>query len=870
MTMKPFWMLMLAVCALVVGGSPAHAEDDDAPRLDPPTLRPLGGPIRPGLDSPIRPNINPDREPDEDLDPLEELEPLDEDAVAEGDDEDDKKSSGSSTGLPGSDRNKPPCANEDPRARFKIDFVEADINEVVKYFAEISCRNFILGEELNGKVTIISHKEVPFWSAYAAFESALEVTGYTTVAVGDSYKVVPTSKASQHPLKVYEGETIPYSDTYVTQIFQLENVSVSDIATVAKDLGGAQAKIVAYSPTNTLIVTDSAVNIRRMWKVVSQLDVGAPKAEIKVVQINYAEATDVKTIIEQIYGSEESTSSSTASSSSSSSSSSRSSRRRRKKAAETAASTASSSTVGKEGKYIEKIVADERTNKLIIFANSEAMEAVLALIGEVDQDTDPSRRAQIHVIYLEHANAEDVAQVLSNLSTESSSSSSSRSNSRTSSRSSRSGRSSRLEPAPGTPGAEESSGSATALLDDGVRITADENTNSLVIVASPEAYEIIKQVIGKLDIRRKQVFVEVVIMELASEDTTELGVGVHGGMPSDMGGIGYGALQLGASTVLGPSSADLLSGLAMGVFADTIDVQVDGVDVSIPAFGVALNALQANSSVNILSTPNVLTLDNEEAKIVVGRNIPFPTSQGRDSNNNPIVSYSREDVAITLKVTPQINESDYVTLELFQEVTDIEEDSQGLDVTSAGFITSKRSTETSVLVQDNQTIVIGGLMGATDTTVETKVPILGDLPLVGALFRGNRQVSRKTNLLIFLTPHVIDEPADLQEVYEIKVAQREEFLRRFYGKNEVEQMAELNELLAGSMNIIDEPSMYRTKVRDPSDKDVSIGDISESETNAPEARDLEPSPEGGVLASPVERPELPEDDGDDLPEEEAP
>jgi general secretion pathway protein D len=258
----------------------------------------------------------------------------------------------------------------------------------------------------------------------------------------------------------------------------------------------------------------------------------------------------------------------------------------------------------------------------------------------------------------------------------------------------------------------------------------------------------------------------------------------------------------------------------MGVFGEAIDVIVpDGTGgtttLSVPAFGVALNALQANSMVNILSTPNILTLDNEEAKIVVGRNIPFPISSGLDANGNQLISYQREDVAITLRVTPQINESNYVTLEIFQEVSEIEEDSSGLDVTSAGFITSKRSAETTVLVKDNQTVVIGGLMGQTETEVETKVPLLGDLPLIGFLFRGRRTSSRKTNMLIVLTPHVIDDPSDLEEVYRVKVAQRDEFLRRFYGRSELEQAHELDSLLRYSMNLIDEPSVYRTKIVKP-------------------------------------------------------
>jgi type II secretory pathway component GspD/PulD (secretin) len=195
-------------------------------------------------------------------------------------------------------------------------------------------------------------------------------------------------------------------------------------------------------------------------------------------------------------------------------------------------------------------------------------------------------------------------------------------------------------------------------------------------------------------------------------------------------------------------------------------------------------------------------MDNEQAKIIVGKNIPFPISTGRDSNNNPIVSYQREDVAITLQVTPQINESNYVTLELFQEVQEVEEGTENSD---GGPTTTKRSAETVVVVQDNQTVVIGGLIGSTDTDIEQKIPILGDLPLVGNLFRSKQISSRKTNLLIFLTPHIVEKPEDLEEVYRVKMAQRDEYVRRFYGKSRDEQEDQIHDLLKYSVNHIDEP-----------------------------------------------------------------
>jgi general secretion pathway protein D len=446
------------------------------------------------------------------------------------------------------------------------------------------------------------------------------------------------------------------------------------------------------------------------------------------------------------------------------------------------------------------------------------MTAVIDLVSELDVDVDPASRAQIHVVYLEHAKAEDISQVLSNLSEGGSNArGTNRNNARGANRNNARGANRNNARGAKSGGNKVEDGptggsSAVAAFDSGVRITSDENTNSLVIIATPDQIQYIKKVIEKLDIRRKQVFVEAVILELASDETMNVGAGAHMGTANDDGGLSILGAQLNGSSL--GLSADLLTGMAMGVFGAPVSVDVsDGLGgsttLSIPAFGIALNALQSNSAVNILSTPNILTTDNEEASIVVGRNIPFPVSTGRDNNNNPIVSFQREDVAITLKVTPQINESNYVTLTVFQEVQEVEEDSQGLDVSQAGFITSKRSADTTVVVQDNQTVVIGGLISSTDTEVETKVPLLGDIPLLGRLFRGKRISARKSNLLIFLTPHVISESGDLEEVYKVKVAQRQEFIRRFYGKSRDEKEEELAGLLSYSMNHIDQPSKYR-------------------------------------------------------------
>ncbi len=737
-------------------------------------------------------------------------------------------------------RQRPPVVASN--AKISIDFVDTPITDLVKYMAEITGRNFILGDKLSGKVTIISHKPVSVAEAYEAFLSALSMAGYTTVTSGQATTIVSLGDAASNPLRVYEGGEIPYTDNYVTQIIQLENVSVSDMSSVVQGLAGKSAKIIPYAATNTLIITDAGSNIRKIYRIISQLDVASPKAKLEIIPLANAQASDVKSIIEQLYGVTATTTSSASSSGTSASDRAASrSRRRRELAGDDAGAASTGPTVagaGQEPKFIEKVLADERTNSIIVMANEEALTAIKTLIGQLDVDVDPTSRAQIHVIYLEHAKSEDVAQVLSQLSEGGSSSSSSRTQSTRNQANTRGGQRAGAQggAAGGAQGGGEEGGpfgtgtSAVAAFDSGVRITSDENTNSLVIIATPDQFAILKQVIDKLDIRRKQVVIDAVILEMATSESFDAGLGLHLGLPDASGGFSVASAQLGASSL--GLSTDQLTGMALGVYGAAIDVPfLDPTSgslstISVPAFGIVLQALQNTAAVDIVSAPSLMTMDNEEAKIVVGRNIPFPSSASYSQvSNTPTISYTREDVALTLKVTPQINESNYVTLEVFQEVTEVEDNSLGLDPSTAGFVTSKRSAETTVVVRDNQTVVIGGLIGATETESHSKVPILGDLPLIGRLFRSKGVENRKTNLLIYLTPHVISEPEDLEEVYRVKVMQREEFIRRFYGRSREEQEAALASLLQYSYNQIDQPSPYRTKA----DASTNVTTISSDE-----------------------------------------
>lgn len=697
------------------------------------------------------------------------------------------------------DRQRPPPI--DSAVRVEIDYQGVTLRQLAQNMAELTGRNFILGEDkdLRETVTIISHKPVTVGEAYEAFLQALRMHGYTTVQIGQNTQIVKSDKAVGEVVPVGQGEDIAWSSRVVTQIIPLENASVSELQPVVKALLSTTANVIAYQPTNSFIVTDSAHNVRRVFQIITQLDVSEPKSRLEIIPIEHADAEEIKSIIEELYGTAEASAPSTAADRRAAA------RTRRPRRGEPEPETEAVSA-GKESKYISKVLSDERTNSLIVLANEQGMTAVKELVEELDVDVDLSSRSQIHVVYLEHAKAEEVAQVLANLSEGGSTPAR-----RPTAAAATTGRpTTAAARAAAAAAAEEPGGSVLAAFDSGMRITHDESTNALVIIASSDDFRIVRSVIAKLDIQRRQVLIDAVILELTSTDELQRGVAYHGPFQpaAEAGGIIGG--QFGTSSL--GLSQDLLSGLAIGVFGPTVEVPFNtglGIEaIEVPAFGIVLQALRTNSSVDIVSNPNLLTLDNSEAKIVVGRKVPFPTSTSFSQLGTPIVSYQREDVATTLKVVPRINSSNQVTLEVVVEVAEVEEDNRGLDASQAGFITSTREIETTALVGDNQTVVLGGLVGTTETNVETKVPILGDLPVLGVLFRGSRTEHRKSNLMIFLTPHIVDDDMDLLEIMRVKEAQRQEFIRRFYGKSRDEQMQEIEDLLKYSMNFYGNPSVY--------------------------------------------------------------
>lgn len=751
-------------------------------------------------------------------------------------------------------------------AKISFDFTDYDLGDLVKRVSEMTGRNFILTEPLQGKkVTIMSPTKITVDEAYQVFLSVLRSAGYTVVPVGRSLKIVPLSSVSSEPIPTQADSSGP-GESFVTRLFKVENIDVEQVSSALGKFVSPNGGIITYAPTNTMIITDTPTNIERILDIVNRLDVESPVEQLVIIPIRFASAQDIADKLMQVYG-EENAQGGAARGRAQSTPARTTANRRRNNATPAPAAGGNSGSFGEEAPKISKIIADERTNTIIVLATIKSLEDISALVSKLDVDVDENLKSDIHVIYLKYAKAEELASTLSNLAGGGSGGSTPRtttagrtstnsrntqtrntSSSRTSSTANRNGRT--------TSGFGGTSGGdgTTATFEGGVRVTADPPTNALVITASYNDYRTLKRVIEMLDVRRRQVFVEAVILELSQNRTTNIGLNYHGGAPGTEGsGMLFGR---GSQSIL-PSDPNLLAGLAVGVFGAAIDVPTSlqtAFGKTIPAFGIVLQALQSDKDVNILSTPSILTSNNQEAKIVVGQNVPFQ-SGSTVSTLGANTQITREDVALTLRVTPQVNESNEVTLEVFQEITEVV---PGTNTDLLGPTTTKRSAETVVSVPDNQTVVIGGLISTKENMAEIKVPVLGDLPLLGFLFRTKSRQIDKSNMLIFLTPHIIDTEEDMMDVYRVKMAQRQEFIRRFYGKSREEQLLELNDLMKYSMNLPDIPPVYpEREVGRPLEQTI--------ETNAGPRGFVAPIPggtsgESGVTIVPVlpEKPVKPE------------
>ena len=729
-----------------------------------------------------------------------------------------------------------PEGDDTEPAKITMNFQDVDIAVLVKFISDITGKNFIVDEKVRGKVTIISPGKISVDEAYLVFQSVLQVKGFTTVPSGSIIKILPTKDAKTSTIDTVLPEARPQPrDEYITRLIRLKYVDANNMVAILQPLASPDGLLTAYTPTNTLIIIDTAAQTDRLAKILSQLDVEGQQQEIEVVRLNYAFAGDIAALLQQLL---EEPSAQTLGAPATQPGAAPDARLRRGTAPRpggTGTATGQAISGGVTPERAFKIIPDERTNSLILVAGPAEARRIKDLIARLDVPL-PLGTGRIHVYYLKYANAFELIPVLSSLVGAGAGFGGfspfgfggigglrggfggfgglrggiggiggSRfgggfglggfgttgfggfapglggfgfggvapgiglglGQTGFGAAGSLAGRRPGLAgTAAGTAGGQPGQQSE---FEGQVRISADPATNALIINASPQDFETLREVIEKLDVRRRQVYVEAIIAEVSLDLTRELGIELQGAteIPD---GVGFGRTNLRGdiNQLLNPTN---LSGLVLAA-ASSQTVTVNG--VTIPAQQALLRALESRSDANILSAPTVLTTDNQPAEIVSGQNVPFIASRATSDVNlsNTFATIERRDVGITLRLTPQISEGGQVRLDIFQEVSDVISNDPQLGPT-----TTIRSATTSVVTRDGQTVVIGGIMFEARGKNVSKVPFLGDIPVIGNAFRFDSTRNRKTNLLIFLTPHIIRNERDQRNV---AVSERDRVLRKPY------------------------------------------------------------------------------------------
>jgi general secretion pathway protein D len=576
-----------------------------------------------------------------------------------------------------------------------LNLKDADIRALISTVSKFTGKNFIIDPRVKAKVTVISANTLTPEAVYEVFLSVLQVHGYAAVPTGSVIKIVPEVNAKQGPLPLSsdsDNDIYP-ADELVTKIIRLDHVPASQLVPILRPLVPQQGHLAAYNPTNTLIVTDHAGNIKRLMKIIAGVD-RPDSNELEIIPLKHAAASELVRILNSL----------------------------------------NPAAGAKDASKNVKLAADDRTNSILVTGDRASRLKTRTTITYLDTPLEDGS-GNTHVVYLKYAKAENLVKILTGLKEQS-----------------------KKISTPKTKAAPVKTTTGSVISQNAI-IQADEETNALIITADPNTVKNLKAVIRQLDIRRAQVLIEAIIAEITTTNDKEVGVG----LAVDGTNKDSGALPVGISNFAGVGDL-LLSALSD---ADTVTTAVpSGLSFAIGGensngvrYGALLRALQTDQNTNILSTPNIVTLDNEEAELIVGQNLPFVTGSftgtGSTDPNNPFQTIERQDVGLTLKVTPQINEGDTVKMVLEQETSSVIP-----GTVEQGIATRKRSIKTSVLVDDGGILILGGLIQEEVSDTESKVPLLGDIPLIGWLFRTESTNRTKANLMVFLRPTILRDHKD--------------------------------------------------------------------------------------------------------------
>lgn len=632
-----------------------------------------------------------------------------------------------------------------------FDYPNANIAEVVKAISKLTGKNFILEKGVSGTISIIAPSRITVAEAYRAFLTALAMNGYTIVPSGNFLKIRQIATAAQEAIDTYSGSYFPNTDQLITRIVRLKYISAEEVEKTLRPLVNKQAgDIRPYAPTNSLIITDFGSNIERITTILNQLDVPGFEEKLVVITIKFARAKDISDLIDQIINKGD-----------------RKSGNQFNPGIPRFRTSTSSTTGGSGAANYSLVLPDGRTNSIIVVGNDAGIERIRGLVAKLDFRLRPEDSGGVYVYYVRHGESEKIANVLNGIATESA-------KTKTSTSGGGGG------PAPvinSQTGTVSPVAGSQAVFGGDVKVAADKENNSLIITAAKTDYEVVRTILAKIDIPRDQVFVKAVIMETNASDTVNWGIDYYKFAPGT-DGLGRAGFRgtTGLDSLTNPASD---KGMVLGFGSgSTVEINVGTQKVQVPSLLALVNFFKSYGGGNILSTPQVTALDNEEAEIVVGQNVPISQTVSQTTIGQQ-QSIERKDLNLKFTLTPYISpDTDSVRLKIDQKIDSLSRTQVQGALGQAAFAYDTRSVKTNVIVNSNDTAVIGGLMSDEQSEEITKIPVLGDIPILGWLFKSKNSRKQKKNLMIFITPRIIRNSQDGSDLLNAKLNERIDFIQQ--------------------------------------------------------------------------------------------
>lgn len=637
-----------------------------------------------------------------------------------------------------------------PETIESFDFPNVEITDVIKAIGELTGKNFIIDPGVRGKITIIAPSKITVAEAYKAFLSALAINGFTVVPSGSFLKIKSARNAQRDSIETYSGAYYPNSDQMITRIIHLKHIQAEQVNRDLRILSSKDGEMSVYTATNSLILSDYGSNIDRVMKIINQLDVPGFEDQIEVINIKYAKAKDLADLVDKIVNKGAKTPN-TGVPGSFSAGVPRFSRG------------GNSGASGQQGTSFFTAIPEDRTNSIIAMGNKSGIIRLKKLIAQLDFRIRAEDAGGVFVYNVKNGIAKNIAQTLQGV---------------TKDAAPKPTGGSLLNPI-GNPVAQQ----ATEIFGGDVKITADESTNSLVITASKQDYEMVLSILKKIDVARDQVFVESIIMEMSDANSNNWGIGYY---KYPAGGVGKAGFNSGIplGDLINPITG---SGATLG-FADgktvTVTDPITKNQIAIPSLVGFINFIKTNTKANVLSTPQVLALDNQTAEIEVGDSVPTNVTQTTNPNGTTSTQTTFQDATIKLVIKPFISPaSNTIRMEVDQKIAQPTNVNLPKGLQDNNQPLAKRNLKTTLIIQNEDTAVLGGLMKDRETEKISKVPLLGDLPIIGWLFKGRETQKEKVNLLVFLTPKIIRNPADTQSVLNRKLDERLGYIKDQGGRD---------------------------------------------------------------------------------------